>query len=66
MLCRYYSANGYCFYGDQCQFVHAKPSSNDGRTGTVNTIENLDCFSLCMFLYIVFILIYFYLFSMVT
>ncbi|KAK2563253.1 PAN2-PAN3 deadenylation complex subunit Pan3 [Acropora cervicornis] len=26
--CRYYSANGYCFYGDQCQFVHAKPSEN--------------------------------------
>ncbi|XP_032235298.1 PAN2-PAN3 deadenylation complex subunit pan3 isoform X2 [Nematostella vectensis] len=28
-LCRYFSANGYCFYGDQCQFVHAKQTSND-------------------------------------
>ena len=35
MLCRYYNANGYCFYGDQCQFVHAKPPSNDVRTGMV-------------------------------
>lgn len=26
--CRYYSTHGYCFYGDQCQFVHAKPSEN--------------------------------------
>lgn len=34
MLCRYYNANGYCFYGDQCQFVHAKPPSNDVRTAT--------------------------------
>ena len=31
MLCRYFNTNGYCFYGDHCQFVHAKPSEN--RTG---------------------------------
>lgn len=28
MLCRYFNTNGYCFYGDHCQFVHAKPSEN--------------------------------------
>lgn len=32
-LCRYFSANGYCFYGDQCQFMHAKPT-NESRPGT--------------------------------
>ncbi|KXJ28409.1 PAN2-PAN3 deadenylation complex subunit Pan3 [Exaiptasia diaphana] len=31
-LCRYFSANGYCFYGDQCQFLHAK-SANENRQG---------------------------------
>ncbi|KAK3752608.1 hypothetical protein QZH41_018813, partial [Actinostola sp. cb2023] len=31
-LCRYFSANGYCFYGDQCQFMHAKPA-NENRQG---------------------------------
>lgn len=35
-LCRYYNTNGYCFYGDQCQFVHARPSSNEGRMGPAN------------------------------
>ena len=26
-LCRYFANNGYCFYGEQCQFSHAKTSS---------------------------------------
>ena len=26
--CRYFMNNGYCFYGDACQFVHAAPTMN--------------------------------------
>ena len=26
-LCRYFANNGNCFYGDQCQFSHAKTNS---------------------------------------
>lgn len=28
--CRYFLNNGYCFYGDACQFVHVRPGSNGG------------------------------------
>ena len=28
--CRYFLNNGYCFYGDACQFVHVRPGSNAG------------------------------------
>ena len=28
--CRYFLNNGYCFYGDACQFVHVRPGNNTG------------------------------------
>lgn len=27
--CRYFMNNGYCFYGEQCQFVHVRPGNNN-------------------------------------
>ena len=29
--CRYFMNNGYCFYGEACQFVHAAPTVNGGE-----------------------------------
>ena len=52
-LCRYYNTNGYCFYGDQCQFVHARPSSNEGRMGTYNLQTTVEGYSFLMFAYFI-------------
>lgn len=30
VLCRYFMNNGYCFYGDTCQFAHNVSGSSNG------------------------------------
>ncbi|XP_065668599.1 PAN2-PAN3 deadenylation complex subunit pan3 isoform X2 [Hydra vulgaris] len=30
--CRYFMNNGYCFYGDACQFLHISPTMSNGTT----------------------------------
>lgn len=35
--CRYFMNNGYCFYGDACQFLHAAPSMNGGDVHSPST-----------------------------
>ena len=32
-LCRYFSADGKCFFGDSCQFVHAKAGAGISQSG---------------------------------
>lgn len=32
-LCRYFATDGKCFFGDSCQFVHAKPGAGSSQTG---------------------------------
>ena len=32
-LCRYFASDGQCFYGDSCQFVHAKPGLGNTQPG---------------------------------
>ena len=32
-LCRYFASDGKCFFGDSCQFVHAKPGAGTSQSG---------------------------------
>ena len=32
-LCRYFATDGKCFFGDSCQFVHAKPGAGTSQSG---------------------------------
>lgn len=32
-LCRYFASDGQCFYGDSCQYVHAKPGAGNSQPG---------------------------------
>lgn len=35
-LCRYFAADGQCFFGESCQFVHAKPGRGSSQSGWFN------------------------------
>ena len=32
-ICKYFANSGYCFYGENCQFVHAKGKVESTVTG---------------------------------
>ena len=38
-LCRYFATDGKCFYGDSCQFVHAKPGAGASQSGELVIIH---------------------------
>ncbi len=38
-LCKYYATNGHCFYGENCQFVHAKGKIESPLSGEFIYLE---------------------------
>ena len=64
--CRYFLNNGYCFYGDACQFVHVRSGNNLGvrpKQDSYASSEGLlliDCISIYLFYQKIFYFIQFF------
>ena len=37
-VCKYFTNNGYCFYGENCQFVHAKGKVESTLSGNLDHV----------------------------